>query len=523
MANFHRTVAICAAVLMLCQWVPGARAAEEETTPTPRPTATPTVITIEIDAGKMEQQQAEEEAEQAEALADANDPKVFSDEMVASMLEVLPAVFIPDVEVPMPEAGEILGWKQPYNLYGKVIANDPITSVSVRFYNDDEENRMYPYEAGITLDPESGVTEYYLESKENIEGKKLDNVADFTRLRLGAHRMQILVTTTTTEEPFRVFEASFTVEKMNTYPITANKFNGNYLETFEFFGGDTSKFMFNYRIRTNGYIGTDDTWRENSLVESTEFGRVHTQALPYFEKATEYLNNTYVRVSGTNGDSGVLLLNELIEKAYTYVPRFVNGSRYISHHTLGTSVDVNDNMYPNTNSMTTKLLLAEELGNFVTYNGIQKDENGVSYYDYTYSGSYKGKYKKVPKTMINYLLYELAFYRAGFGWGFYYRTTSDGMHFTLTDCPQWRHEDPEFGGLRMVFAYADSEKNITLPAEPLVTPVATPWVSPTPSPVPTPDPNQSPEPTTSAVPETSPAAGTPSPTPDATSGATKDD
>ena len=55
--------------------------------------------------------------------------------------------------------------------------------------------------------------------------------------------------------------------------------------------------------------------------------------------------------------------------------------------------------------------------------------------------------------MVNYLLYELAFYRAGFLWAHYYRSTSDAMHFTLSEFVTGTHDD---GGLRKVFDYLET-------------------------------------------------------------------
>jgi hypothetical protein len=51
-------------------------------------------------------------------------------------------------------------------------------------------------------------------------------------------------------------------------------------------------------------------------------------------------------------------------------------------------------------------------------------------------------------------LYELAFYRAGFQWGHYYVSTSDAMHFTLTDNIRISHDGNE--GLRKVYEYSET-------------------------------------------------------------------
>ena len=59
----------------------------------------------------------------------------------------------------------------------------------------------------------------------------------------------------------------------------------------------------------------------------------------------------------------------------------------------------------------------------------------------------------VPREIQNYLLYELAFYRAGFGWGYYFSHNCDAMHYTLTELDPALHE-AEGTGLRKVFEYA---------------------------------------------------------------------
>ena len=79
------------------------------------------------------------------------------------------------------------------------------------------------------------------------------------------------------------------------------------------------------------------------------------------------------------------------------------------------------------------------------------DENGTKYYDFTYTGGYRNAVKEVPPEIVNYLLYELAFYRAGFRWGFYF-DSSDAMHFTLTESRREYFEEGAYA-LRKVYEY----------------------------------------------------------------------
>ena len=64
--------------------------------------------------------------------------------------------------------------------------------------------------------------------------------------------------------------------------------------------------------------------------------------------------------------------------------------------------------------------------------------------------------KRVPEPLMNYLLYELAFYRAGFSWGLYYPHTCDAMHFSLSELsPSYFEEGPY--AMRKVFSYIGDE------------------------------------------------------------------
>ena len=131
-------------------------------------------------------------------------------------------------------------------------------------------------------------------------------------------------------------------------------------------------------------------------------------------------------------------------------------SAYVSHHTLGTAIDVNDNMYPNYNILTNHDLIGDDVRHHLTYNGIKTDESGQQYYDFTYDGSYSARYKQIPKSLLNYLIYELAFFRAGFQWGYYYETACDGMHFMLTENDINRHMHSDIG-LRKVYEYIEPD------------------------------------------------------------------
>ena len=110
-------------------------------------------------------------------------------------------------------------------------------------------------------------------------------------------------------------------------------------------------------------------------------------------------------------------------------------------------------MEPNKNNDANTALIDDDVKGHLTFNGIL-EADGVPYYDFTYDGTYACDPNGVPETCVNYLLYELGFYRAGFDWAHYYKSTSDAMHFCLSEFVTYKHDDAGFG-LKKVSAYAD--------------------------------------------------------------------
>jgi len=286
------------------------------------------------------------------------------------------------------------------------------------------------------------------------------------------------------------------IVQLTRHTLTQNKFDDNYLDAVEFFGENTDAFLFPYYVGDGRGIGTDPVWRDAHIVPSS-LGRVNVFAVPNFETADHYLKNTYIRVNLTNLRTGqtvdgvTILLDELVDKYCAYVPRFQSNLEYLSHHTLGTAIDVNDNMFPNLNIPRNHDLIGGEVRNHLVYNGIKTDENGMKYYDFTYDGTYPAKYKRIPKSIVNYLVYELAFFRAGFEWGFYYETTCDAMHFMLTENDRNRHMHTDIG-LRKVYEYIEPDWTYVPTPSPSPVPERTPKLSATPSPAATPAPTPTP-------------------------------
>lgn len=361
---------------------------------------------------------------------------------------------------PLPKSGDRLELGKSYRLRGTVQSNYPLLSVTVTISCAFSEDLFYPYAKSVTFDPAKLVYSYALDDALTQEGESLDSLVQFSELHTGIHTLVILATSTAQIEPFELFRTQFYVLSDQWKTIQKSDFSNNSYQTALDFFKSKAAFLYRYQWVDARYIVADPDWENAYIIDfdcvpNTDPWRIHRFALPYYEAVSYYLNNVSVRVSGTNGDSGVLLLRDLIDTYNgTYCSRFTSSEQHISHHAFGTATDVNGGMGANDNLKENIALINGEVRNYLTYNGI-KTENGVSYYDYAYSGDYLlWTFKSIPETVINYILYELAFYRAGFQWGHYYVSTSDGMHFSLTDNIRIAHDGND--GLRKVFEYAET-------------------------------------------------------------------
>ena len=396
-------------------------------------------------------------------------------------------------EVPMMQQGDTIQQGLDFNLHGSIYADSALTGVTVQIVPANGAGESI--RQSVSFLPEQNVTAYSLTSK-TLDS--IDKKFDIRNLRAGLYHFTLSATSVSHPEAVTLVSADCNIAILKPHTLTQNKFDDNYLDALEFFRGDTTKFLFPYYIGGGRGIGIDVAWR-NAHIVSSSLGRVNVSAVPYFEAANHYLTTTYVRVSlysprtKKTAEGDLLLLNDLVEKRGTYVPRFQTNLEYISHHTLGTAIDVNDDLYPNSNNPGNHELIGGDVRNHLTYNGIKTDKSGVRYYDFTYDGDYPARYKKVPNTVVNYLLYELAFYRAGFEWGFYYETTCDAMHFMLTENDRNRHMHTDIG-LRKVYDYIEPEWVYVPTPSPAPTPLLSPKLGITPSPAATPAPTPSPTP-----------------------------
>ncbi len=405
--------------------------------------------------------------------------------------------FRADPAYPMPEDSVLLKLGEPYAIGGTILASAPIDTVTVSVScAHGPKDGPYPYKKSVMLREPSGT--YDLRSADSVDGgKSLADLVRFEDFLVGVHTLRITATCEDSRA-VEVYRCTFFVAGDEWLEITRENFPDSYPEALKFFGS-TERFLYRYQWVNGRYIMADPEWETAYITEIAGYPkgepwRVHVDAVSYMQKAFDYLETSYVRVHGTNGDTGVIKASALItEYNGCYVSRFTSSLKSISHHTFGTAVDVNASMQPNKNIAENTEVIDRDVKGHLVYNGIL-EENGVPYYDYTYDGTYQLDPNGVPQTCVNYLLYELGFYRAGFLWAHYYRTTSDAMHFCLSEFVTYSHDDAKMG-LRKIFAYA-----------PRVEPDATPAPSgPVASPAPS-EPVASPAPSEPAVTEEAPAA-----------------
>lgn len=368
----------------------------------------------------------------------------------------LALTFRADDAHPMPENGAVLSLGQAYSIGGKVYSNYPLDSVSVSISCAHNNQKPYPYKKTVHF-KNNQVGIYSLNENNTDEAISLSESVDFSQLLVGFHTLKVTASVNGSRG-IEVYRCQFYVVGEEWESITQEKFPDSYPEALQFFGS-VERFLYRYQWVNGRYILADPEWEKTYTTvipgypEGTPW-QVHIDAVPYFEKAFEYLNTSCLRVHGTNGDTGVIKAIALItEYNGCYVSRFTSSLKAISHHAFGTAVDVNASMNPNKNNDKNTALIDDDVNGHLVYNGILT-ENGVPYYDFSYDGSYQCDPNGVPQTCVNYLLYELGFFRAGFDWAHYYKSTSDAMHFCLSEFVTYKHEDKQYG-LRKVFEYAE--------------------------------------------------------------------
>lgn len=346
---------------------------------------------------------------------------------------------------------------EDFSMGGRVVSDTPLARITMTITCDYNEDPFYPYVCSVTFPAGKEIYAYSLADAQTTEGASLDTLTDFSLLHNGYHTLTISAFVEASSHPIILKTQKFYVLAGPWNRLRAADFSSAYRQTLDFFDHHKERFLYRYQQGYDRYLVADPDWEAAYLVDfDPGFGRawrIHRDALPNYEKAAAYLASVHLRVHGTCGDTGVILLYKLVDSYNgSYVCRFITGTHKVSHHAFGTATDINASMPPNLNTAENNALVGGEVEKLLSYNGILT-EDGEAYYDFTYSGNYMLTRCGVPQTVVNYLLYELAFYRAGFQWGHYYRTKSDAMHFSLTDDTYYSHDGK--GSLRKVYTYIE--------------------------------------------------------------------
>ena len=363
-----------------------------------------------------------------------------------------PITLVESASMPLPGETWPVPKRTSHYFDGTVLSTAPLREVACVITDADGRERI-AYTA--TFPEEDGITEYRL-LDETFAGDCFARHVTLGKRRVGGYHIT-LTAQDWAGNTAGLYESDFAVTYQKYAQLTPNDLRCNYETALAFFGSP-ERFLFTYKRGSGSSISPDKEWKQQYLTTVTGLnGRewtVHVDAKPYFEQAVAYLENTHVRVTGTNRDTGVIALEDLVDLNGLFLPRFTNDSSFVSHHSFGTAIDINAHDNPNKNAPTHRDQIYEAVTQYLTYDGIQYAEDGTAYYAYTFTGRPGNTVCHVPDTILNYLLYELAFYRAGFAWGIYYPHTSDAMHFTLTELDPALFEEGPYA-MRKVFAYAE--------------------------------------------------------------------
>ena len=361
---------------------------------------------------------------------------------------------VPEDDLPLPCPEYHLTEKRGFVFGGTVVCDVPLTGVSVTI-GDQNGQVLQLVEAAIEADDEDAACFPLWDRTYPFEDDSLSARTDFASLKPGEYTFTLKAANALVGE-VTLYTAPFTVEKATAlHTLIPNDLRGTWSAAEAYLGQGVLPFT--YRTGTFGQIQIDSSWVSRNMVEiNTPFDgpwKVNEAAREPFQKAVEYMRNTYIHVGG-KWDSGVMRLGNLVA-SYTgpYVAREESYTPFLSPHVLGLAVDLNGGIGLNDAVPDIWPTFCKEISENLIYNGI-REKNGYRYYDFTYIGTWGTAYERVPTIIQNYLLYELAFYRAGFFWGVYYEHTCDAKHFGLGEYDPEIHSDSPLA-LRKVFEYID--------------------------------------------------------------------
>ena len=372
-------------------------------------------------------------------------------------------VFVASLDYPLPDGSTKIQKDSYYWIDGTVISSEPLVKVSSIVYQDN----VIKQRNDVTFKASHNVMQYQL--LDNTFSKSVSCLSEqlnLGSLPVGTYQL-VLQAEDSVGNVVSLANCPFEVSNEQWIQLVPNNLRGNYTIALNFFGSP-EKFMFRYKLQEGStHITVDPEWRKaydgEAIAINGKKWRCHIDAVPYFEKACRYLETTYIHISGKKLDTGAVCLADLVTFNGTIVRRFTNNRNFLSHHSFGTAVDINAYYPSHRDVLENRKKIYNEVTKNLTYNGIV-EINGKQCYDFTYTGTAKAGLAKVPEPLMNYLLYEFGFYRAGFSWGVYYPHTSDAMHFTLTELSPSYFTDGEFT-MRKVFTYIEDLPESSEPAE----------------------------------------------------------
>ena len=390
----------------------------------------------------------------AEGSGPAPTPAPTSEETPESNPEPDPAIrFLLEEGLPLPCPEYNLTEKRPFAFGGTVVSEVPLIRVAVAV-SDETGSVLLEAEATPDGEDETAVRYPLWDKTFPFEDGSLSARIDFASLKPGTYTFTLKAENEMAGEVI-LYTAPFTVERTTAlHTLIPNDLRNTYPAMAAYAGQDTLPFT--YRTGTYNQIWVDNGWiARNTTSIDTPFGddwRVNKAAEEPFRQAVRYMRTTYVHVGG-RWNSGVVRLSRLV-RSYggPFIGRQEENSPFLSPHVLGLAVDLNPGG-PNEAVPENWDTFCREISENLIYNGI-KEQNGLKYYDFTYIGTWGAAYERVPTVIQNYLLYELAFYRAGFFWGAYYDHTCDASHFGLGEYDPEIFSDSPLA-LRKVFEYID--------------------------------------------------------------------
>jgi len=365
-----------------------------------------------------------------------------------------PILLVPEEGLPLPCQAYPLTEKRAFVFGGTVVSEAPLIRVSV-MVSDGAGAVLLSAEAEPDPATEAATRFPLWDSTYPFADESLSGRMDFSALKPGTYTFTLTAASAPAGE-VTLYAAPFTVAPVSAlHTLIPNDLRGTYPAAAALLGDDALPFT--YQTGTYRQIQIDNRWVSQNITSiSTPFGgewRVNRAAAPRFEQALRYMSTTYIHVGG-KWDSGILRLNRLVHSyAGPYIARQEENSPFLSPHVLGLAVDLNQNIGPNIAAPDNWAVFCKEISENLIYNGI-REKNGYRYYDFTYIGNWGTAYERVPTIVQNYLLYELAFYRAGFFWGVYYDHTCDASHFALGEHDPDIHSDSPLA-LRKVFEYIE--------------------------------------------------------------------